>query len=170
MTKVSVSLCCLVFLFATLPVSAGDEEVERLAHDLQNGIVVAQKKLVQQLKSKSSTKMTKMNEAEVVAIAERFVSQQGYTDKPADKSQLVRESLERSSDVEKILASRHDTLLPKAFGIVPAGKSSAWLVIFQFKNHTPERNTGRAVSVVENGKTVRIIHQDILLKAATKTF
>jgi len=137
-----------------------------LAFDWTGSVVEAQSEA-------RANRMGKITERQAVDLAESFVVQQGYTDLPADKGKAVRESFERGADTDSILRSRRNTLERKAFGIrAPAddSKSAGWLVIFKYRKHTGTGSTGRAVAMDGHGKGLRLIHQDILLTAATKTF
>ena len=137
-------------------------DIKRLAGNLQAEITAEARKLAKELNLPDET--------EVVAIAEKFIREQGYTAQTGDKSKLVSESIEWYSNPNKTLEFRHDTLKPKAYGVCPPSKKEPWLVIFQYKNPQTSSNTGRAVTVSLDGKNIDVAHCDFFLKAVTKKF
>ena len=50
-----------------------------------------------------SQKRGPLTQSEAVALAERFIEQNGYTDLPPDKTDLTHETIEWESDVETML-------------------------------------------------------------------
>jgi hypothetical protein len=113
-----------------------------------------------------------INMHQAVAIAEKFIAENGYTKIPvADKSKIAFESLEGESDVDAILKSRYNTLQEKAYGIRRDRKADnkGWTVIFRYTDKKQQKN-GRAVTMNLDGTNLRVEHQDIFLKAAEKKF
>ncbi len=80
---------------------------------------------------------------EAIEQAERFIIQQGYTNLPAQLSQLKFEKDEYASDTSKILSYRKNMLEMKAFAAKQHGGS--WSVGFMYVNK--ENNIGRAVTM-----------------------
>ncbi len=111
-----------------------------------------------------------IEELQAVQIAVEFVKDNGYTDVPPKKEKFVRESLERSSDVDKILELRQGSLEPRAYGISQG--ASGWTVVFKYKQPCEHcnPNVGRAVSINADGTNIRVHHQDYKLKAVKKRF
>lgn len=119
----------------------------------------------------------KISTAQAIRIAEKFVARNGYTDLPPtkDKSKLSYESIEFEGSIEKMLKFRRNTLERKAYGFL-WGKTrggrgeKGWTVAFLYKDRdkakTPE--TGRAVTMNEYGKNLRMQHVDIFLKRLKK--
>ena len=61
-----------------------------------------------------SQKRGSLTQSEAVALAERFIEQNGYTDLPPDKTKLTYETIEWESNVDTMLQNRHDTLERRA--------------------------------------------------------
>jgi len=97
---------------------------------------------------------------EAISIAEQFIIDNGYTDisSTIPKGEIVRESLEWSNDIEKILASRKGELQLKAVG-AKSFKGGSWLVAFLRK----DGKTGRGVKIDSKGEKIRMAHQDVNL-------
>jgi hypothetical protein len=125
----------------------------------------------------------KVSEQQAVKLAEKFISENGYTTATADSAHLAPESLAfRANTPAQELALRHNTLEPKAYGILPGGKSGpGWTVIFQYSkevrasnkqadagNSVEQRGVGRAVTMDEFGRQLVVQHKDIFLKACQK--
>jgi len=98
---------------------------------------------------------------EAVLIAEKFVVDNGYTDKPRTilKSDIVREALEEFKDIDIILKIRKGTLQPKAVS-AKLLKTHSWLVVFLRKN----KKVGRGVIVESKGAKIRMLHQNIKIE------
>lgn len=98
-----------------------------------------------------------VSSGEAMAIAERFVRMNGYTDAPesAIKSQLDHESIEWTNDRAELLESRRNTLRPKAIGVKPTG--GGWGVAFDY---VEQPGKCRVVTMRKDGSQVRMQHQD----------
>jgi hypothetical protein len=105
---------------------------------------------------------------EVVARAESFVSENGYTtSKAQDPSKLQPEALEFLPQ-EKWASFRHDSLRRQAYGWRHGRKYGApgWTVVFRYSHPLPKSQpTGRAVTMNLDGSDIRIEHVEIFLKA-----
>ena len=102
---------------------------------------------------------------EAVAIAERFVRDNGYTDfVPPDLSKLQSESIERG-DREFWLKMRHNSLRPLARGVSRDTDRGfeGWVVGFDYVD---SRYSGhcRAVTMDEYGQNLRMEHKDFIAK------
>ena len=95
---------------------------------------------------------------EVVAVAERFVRDNGYIDAPVDelKARLDFESIEFGANREELLLQRKNSLQPKAIGAKPT--SEGWGVAFDY--FEPQADTCRVVVMRHDGSEVRVQHQD----------
>jgi hypothetical protein len=113
-----------------------------------------------------------LTQAEAVALAEQFIAQNGYTDLMPDKTKLSYETIERESNVDRMLQERHGTLERRAYGIVRGrkGGSAGWTVVFRYTHPIDQRarSTGRAVTMNLDGSEPRVEHVDFLLRYARK--
>ena len=125
-------------------------------------------------------------EAKAVRLAEEFVVQNGYTDLPAEKDKIIRETVEFSGNLDELLKFRADTLERKAYGILHKGtgtkmRKEGWTVVFRLKN-VPDNYykylsqtrgkkltkdnlpIGRAVTMDANFQNLSIEHKPFSLK------
>jgi len=113
-----------------------------------------------------------LTQSEAVALAERFIAENGYTDLPPDKTKLFYESIEWESNVDKLLEQRHDTLERRAYGFRSGRKGGepGWTIVFRYKYADDEqmRSAGRAVTMNLDGSKPRVEHVDFILKYAKK--
>ncbi len=113
-----------------------------------------------------------LTESEAVALAEKFIVQNGYTDLPPDKTKLSYESIEWEANVDRMLELRHDTLERRAYGVLSGrrGQKSGWTVVFRYKHPSDEqtRSNGRAVTMNLDGSKPRVEHVDFILRYAKK--
>jgi hypothetical protein len=75
------------------------------------------------------------NQEQAVAVAEKFVAKNGYTDKtPIEKKKLFLERGEKISDINKIISTRYNLIesQPVIALIKDAGGQSVWSVQFLF--------------------------------------
>ncbi len=119
-----------------------------------------------------------MNEAEAVAIAEKFVIANGYTDLPATAkgSDLSRESID-DQNPEARQRFRANTLQRTAYGVLAENAWSegpGWTVVFRYNlerfRDDPQMSRraseqGRAVVMDPNGTDLRMLHVGIALDA-----
>lgn len=111
-----------------------------------------------------------LTKEQAIKLAEKFIVENGYTNLPANKSNLSYELFDQNeNNIVKILKRRHNTLQPKAFCI--SENNDKWDVGFLSvgvdlsKLDSLQRNTnlsGRAVIVMKDGKQIRISHKDPL--------
>jgi hypothetical protein len=116
---------------------------------------------------------------EVVVLAERFVTENGYTESPpiGDSSQIVFESMDVLG-IDVALKSRRATLEPMAHGFKKGGRSGeGWMVAFRYDGDNPQlvravtafaeysARYGRAVIIEPNPIRVWIEHQDVGLES-----
>jgi hypothetical protein len=98
---------------------------------------------------------------DAVALAEKFVKDNGYTAAPPLAPQdLTLESIERVPSREDLAEARHDSLQPRAYGYGLHGRG--WIVVFCWKS-IPEDEVGRAVTMYEDGSRIRMEHKDAIL-------
>ena len=99
---------------------------------------------------------------EAVALAEQFVTNNGYTAAPPlPPDKLSLESIERVPSREDLAGARYDSIQPKAYGYSRNGRG--WMVVFCFK--VPDEEAGRAVTMYEDGARIRMEHRDARLAA-----
>ncbi len=120
----------------------------------------------------AQSKKGQLSQSEAIALAERFIAENGYTDLPPDKTKLSYETIEWESNVDKMLEQRHDTLERRAYGVLSGRKGDAagWTVVFRYK-HPRDRQTrsnGRAVTMNLDGSQPRVEHVDFILRFARK--
>ena len=130
---------------------------------------------------------TESPEEKAVRIAEKFVKQNGYTDLPADKNNLSHETIEYYESIDELLKQRHNTLKPKAYGILYRGRlgdEKGWTIVFQYSDKIideleklPKSNPisnskliGRAVTMNEKFENLLLEHKVIFLEKVSKKF
>ncbi len=122
-------------------------------------------------------------EQKAVRRAEEHIARNGYTKAGADRGNLSFETVEFSRNIDEMLERRHDTLNPKAYGVLYHGRSGSkkgWIIVFQYSekvkaeiakgsndssNETP---TGRAVTMNKNFKDLRVEHKAFILENVDK--
>ena len=101
-----------------------------------------------------------LNQKLAVELAENFVSQHGYTDKPAsgDTRRLYLERGERIADIQNILAARSDSIMSRAVIalIKEVDGQSVWSVQFLFVKQKIDReyDFGREVRMSLDGSRI----------------
>ena len=110
----------------------------------------------------------RLTQSDAVALAEKFIAQNGYTDLPPDKTKLSYETIEWESSVNLMLQERHDTLERRAYGVRPGRKGGepGWTVAFYYKGHPGA--TGRAVTMNLDGGEPRVEHVEVNLRYVKK--
>lgn len=113
---------------------------------------------------------TELTEQSAVELAEQFVKDNGYTDSPANKSNISFELMDQTGeDLSVILERRRNTLHPKAFCI--SEDNGVWHIGFLAHSvdisnlDALELNndlSGRAVVVDRASHKVRMAHKDPL--------
>ena len=112
-----------------------------------------------------------LTQEHAIKLAEKFIIDNGYTSLPPDKSKLRYELLDQSgnNNADSILKRRHNTLQLKAFCI--SEDNDRWDIGFLStkidinKLDSVQRSSnlpGRAVTVMKNGKEIRMAHKDPL--------
>lgn len=122
-------------------------------------------------------------EQKAVRLAEEHIARNGYTKAEADRENLSFETVEFSRNIDEMLELRHNTLNPKAYGVLyrrKSGDKKGWTIAFEFSdrikaerakeasdgsNITP---TGRAVTMSKNFKDIRVEHKDFILDNVDK--
>ena len=114
-----------------------------------------------------------------VHIAEKFVEENGYTDKPADRNNVSHETVEFYGNTNDLLKERYNTLESKAYGILAQGRggknAKGWTVVFRYnRSHLkdlPEKDyvtRGRAVTMDEDFEHLLVEHKDFNLQYAER--
>src|SRR5688572_16567308 len=95
---------------------------------------------------------------DAVAVAERFVRANGYTDAPDReiKLGLDQESIDVSTRTEQI-EIRRNTLRPNAIGVKTARNGHGWGVAFEYVSNP---NSCRIVTMNGDGSGILIEHKD----------
>ena len=106
-----------------------------------------------------------LSQKAAVALAERFIAQNGYTDAPPSKikSELDSESIEFAESRMDLLQQRRNTLRPKAIGAKQGrrGDKAGWSIAFDFANAGEDC---RVVTMNSDGSNIRIEHVDGIRK------
>jgi hypothetical protein len=112
-----------------------------------------------------------LTEPQAIAIAERFVRDNGYTAAPPDLTAYRPEPGDHGS-VSEVLAARRDTLTQSADMAAKAPDSEQWLVLFRFTGAAPGREhpehgdeIGRVVRLDPCGRPIRVERQPAVLDA-----
>lgn len=118
----------------------------------------------------SDAQMKKLSEAQAVALAEKFIAQNGYTDLPPEKDKIVNESLELVPKVDEMLRRRHNSLKREAYGVSRGRKNGApgWTVVFQVAGDDGKGRLGRAVTMNSDGRKMRVEHVPFILRRVDK--
>jgi hypothetical protein len=145
-------------------------QINEISAQTKNSDIKMTDKITKKLADKTTHKLT---ENEAITLAEQFVAQNGYTDAPANKSKIAYESLERYTDIDKMLDFRKNTLKRKAYGIChKAKRQRGWTIVFEFKNPnsqtSDEKPVGRAITMDEFGDKIKMEHCDFFLSAVDK--
>jgi hypothetical protein len=106
-----------------------------------------------------------------VLCAGRFIARNGYTQEPpvSDEAQITSESIEWSRSVGEMLASRHGTLEPQAYGICDHGhwQEPGYTVVFRYAGgEAPDR--ARTVTMTPEFGDLRVEHQDFIPDVVTR--
>ena len=120
--------------------------------------------------SLSNAQMKKLSEAQAVALAEKFIAQNGYTDLPPEKDKIVYESLKLWPKVDEMLRRRHNSLKREAYGLSRGRKNGApgWTVVFQAAGDDGKGVQGRAVTMNADGRKMRVEHVPFILRRVEK--
>lgn len=130
---------------------------------------------------------TESPEEKAVRIAEEFVKQNGYTDLPADKKNLSHETVEYYENIDELLEQRHNTLEPKAYGVLYRGRlgdEKGWTIVFRYSNKiinkleklpkssliSNPKLSGRAVTMNEQFENLLLEHKDFFLEKVSRKF
>jgi len=104
---------------------------------------------------------------DVVAKAERFVVDQGYTDGPGEESSFAFEPLDEGTR-EEIMRKRSGLLNRSAYGHSKREELRRWDVLFTYREQVAgsKRPVGRAVTSDLCGNDMRMVHQGAYLDTA----
>lgn len=108
------------------------------------------------------------NERCAIESAEAFIEKNGYTTRKLTVEEwkaVAKEGID-TDDVAELARLRHDTLKPRAYGLI-ANPSGSWVVVFE-PTRPRRRNYGRGVEVEHDCKAVRVVHSNYALSEARK--
>lgn len=111
-------------------------------------------------------------EEKAISLAEEFIVKNGYTSlPPVEKKEITPELLDKLATFETIMKLRHNSLQPKAYGIIKSRRGGeGWTIVFL---RTPGGNfdtkNGRGVSMTIDGKNLFMEPRDIILSTVDKT-
>lgn len=103
------------------------------------------------------TRSRLIKETEAISLAEDFIVKNGYTQLPAtEKSKLTAELYDKLITFEQVMKLRHNSLNPKAYGLIKKRRTSqGWTIVF---TRTPNKefnpNNGRGVSMNLDGTNI----------------
>lgn len=100
-----------------------------------------------------------------IESAEAFIERNGYTKRKLTVEEwktVAKEGID-TDDVSE-LASLHDTLKPRAYGLMPR-PSGGWVVVFE-RTRPRNRANGRGVEVEHDCKAVLVVHSEYRLSQA----
>lgn len=109
-----------------------------------------------------------LSESEAYALAESFVAQNGYTEKPhAGLKKIAREAGEFESDLERLVLRRQNTLRSRAVALSKERKDkSPGFTIFFAQTHATQN--ARVVTMKPDGSDIRVEAGEMPLKMAQK--
>lgn len=113
--------------------------------------------LSNQDKAKNTSNTKVISEIEAISLAEEFIVKNGYTQTPAiEKSKLTPELYDKLITFEQVIKLRHNSLKPKAYGLIKKRRTgSGWTIVF---TRTPNKefnpNNGRGVSMNLDGTNI----------------
>ncbi|MBI4851928.1 MAG: hypothetical protein HY819_09045 [Acidobacteria bacterium] len=110
-----------------------------------------------------------ITEEKAISLAEEFIIKNGYTNLAPGK-EITPELLDKLVSPETVMKLRHNSLEPKAYGVIRKRRSGeGWTIVFQRK---PEKNfdpkNGRGVSMNLEGKNLYMEPRDFLLSSVDK--
>ena len=114
------------------------------------------------------------DEHKAVIAAQGFVLLTGYTNGTVGSANMAFPCVEGAGvdDDEESSGSRYDTLEDAAYGVSHVGRSGSrgWTVVFRYTERmgNARRKTGRAVTMDENFRNLRVEHCDFFLDKVEK--
>lgn len=112
------------------------------------------------------------DERKAVLAAQSFITLEGYTGGGVDNNSIAIDCVERANDTEESFWSKYDTLEEVAYGISHVGRAGGrgWTVVFRYTGRTGNARlkTGRAVTMDENFRNLRVEHSDFFLNKVEK--
>lgn len=107
--------------------------------------------------AKNTSDIKVISQTEAISLAEEFIVKNGYTQKPAvEKSKLTPELYDKLITFEQVMKLRHNSLKPKAYGLIKKRRTGqGWTIVFE---RTPNKefnpNNGRGVSMNLDGTNI----------------
>ena len=106
------------------------------------------------------------NERCAIESAEAFIEKNGYTRRnlTAEEWKAVAKEGIDTDNVSEMSRLRHDTLKPRAYGLI-ARPSGGWVVVFE-RTRPRKPAFGRGVKIEADCRAVQVIHSDYKLSEA----
>jgi hypothetical protein len=127
--------------------------------------------LLESGKQAQTVEKHQLSETEAIALAEDFIVKNGYTNAPAvEKDKITLELYDKLISFEMSMKLRHNSLQPKAYGVIRNRRGSpGWTIIFV---RTPGGNfdpkNGRGVSMDTEGNRLFMEPKDFPLNTVDK--
>lgn len=163
------TIFCLFFLlfFAAACESSAEKAAKAqkiresaIADSLAKVAAIAKAEAIADSTRKAAAKARLLTAEKAVALAEKWIVEQAYTDDTAGVKvkNIVFEKDEFATDTLKIIKNRHNTIRTKAIGAKEYGEKS-WAV--GFPHVEKENNIVRAVLIDSIGENVKMAAKDV---------
>ena len=161
----SVTILALIQFYISRPCFSGEDPLDRVY-----STVDPVKNIYENACDFQLMPNTLLETEEAIAVAECFILENGYTDRPplGDKSKITPENVYPQTD-EAGMKRRHDSLERRAYSYYQSeGSNKNWQILFRYKPK-PEiveyygerlKTLARAVVMDQYGKDLRIMHSD----------
>ena len=111
----------------------------------------------------------KITKKEAIGLAEKYVVEQGFTDKKPDlnTTQIDLDIVEAYLEIDRIVELRYNQLDDKA--IYSKKIKEGWIIGFDYKERRQRKGLKqmkevKAVLISKNGKDISMIHENLLIK------
>ncbi|KAF0247497.1 MAG: hypothetical protein FD167_3102 [bacterium] len=123
-------------------------------------------------KNLQNAKETKLlSEEEAISLAEDFIIKNGYTNlPPVERKKITPELLDKLVSFELVMKLRHNSLQPKAYGVIKKRHNgSGWTIIFaRTSGEDFDPKNGRGVSMGLKGESILMEPREFLLTIVDK--
>lgn len=106
-------------------------------------------------------------EDKAVRLASEFITRNGYTALPPNRSDLLTETVETADSIEGMLLDRFDTLEPTPYGLRYGNRNGegGYTVVFRYTNRMGDssQDCGRAVTMDADFQNLRVEHKNFPL-------
>ncbi len=111
-----------------------------------------------------------LSEEEAISLAEDFIIKNGYTNlPPVEREKITPELLDKLVSFELVMKLRHNSLQPKAYGVIKKRpNSSGWTIIFTRTIGEFDTKNGRGVSMDLKGENILMEPREFLLTTVDK--